>query len=416
MDISPTVTIAPEAKLPICRMCGFKGHWLGDHLVETHNLDIKAYLVVYPNSPTVSQDVLDMLKAEAGKNVRRQGAVDNAALSIRLYDFNVRVNADVPADACLPLPDCWRWVENDDLKVDFIEALIAVLKRRHLYIWGFQGASKDSFIHALSAIYRLPAKMFQIQPEADVQAWLFSHEFRGEETYYKEGELLKAIRDGYTCPETGRVIPYIILLTDFDRATKNQVEALRLILDSISGRVMGPGGKLFSVLPGTMFVATANTAGGGDERGRYTSSNIIDASMLDRFERKLQFHWMAWADEGPIVQAKFPLLRERCPGIFPQVGNATKKVRASIYANTLYCEFSHRAVCAWLGHAQDIVELTGNVPKDLAQRALRVWLDGLPDEATRLSAERLISPAIAGGVLGQSDSGKVDSSPLGGFT
>ena len=40
----------------------------------------------------------------------------------------------------------------------------------------------------------------------------------------------------------------IVLLSDFDRATKAQVETLRLILDSISGRVMSPDGRAVPVI------------------------------------------------------------------------------------------------------------------------------------------------------------------------
>lgn len=412
---SPTVTVAPEAVLPKCRICGTEAHWLGDHLVEAHDLDVQAYLTAYPGAPTISQEALDLLKKGTAKSVRRQGVPVDDSLTLTLYDLVIPVNSDVPADACLPLPGCWRWVENGDLKLDFIEMMISFLSGCHIYIWGLQGASKDSSVQALCAMLRRPSKMFQISPDADVQSWLFSHEFKGEETYYKEGELLKAIRDGYTCPTTGRVIPYVILLTDLDRATKNQIEALRLILDSVEGRVMGPNGILYPVLPGTQFLATGNTAGSGDERGRYTSSNIIDASMMDRFEAKFQFHWMEWEDEGPIVKAKFPLLHQRCPEIFDQVGNACGSLRDAVYNNTLYAEFSHRAVCSWLKHAENVIRWTKTVPKDLAERSLRVWLDGLGDEATRLTASRLISAHIQDGVIGRSDSGQADSSPLGGF-
>jgi hypothetical protein len=123
---------------------------------------------------------------------------------------------------------------------------------------------------------------------------------------------------------------------------------------------------------------------------------------------------MDWKDEGPIVRSKFPLLAQRCPQMFDQVGKSTSALRDAIHKETLYAEFSHRAVCSWLGHAEDIVAMTGDVPKDLARRAARAFLDKMPDDETRLAAERLIDPHIKGGVVGVRDTG-ASADPLAGF-
>ena len=223
--------------------------------------------------------------------------------------------------------------------------------------------------------------------------------------------MLKALRDGYTT-STGRTIPYIILITDFDRATKAQAEAMRLVMDSIAGRVKGPGGVTYNVMPGTLIIVTANTAGGGDSRGRMVSANVIDGSIMDRFDRKFEFHWMDWRDEEPIVREKFPLLVERAPGVFPMVGKATAALRQAIHNDDLYAEFSHRAVCSWLGHAQDIVRVTGKVPNNLLKRAARAFLDGMPDPETREQAKTLIDPHLKGGALDHGDTSHIHDDAL----
>jgi len=153
-------------------------------------------------------------------------------------------------------------------------------------------------------------------------------------------------------------------------------------------------------MPGTQIVVTANTAGGGDTRGRCISSNVIDASILDRFERALEFHWMDWKYEEPIAKEKFPFLLEKCPSVFAQVGKATDVLRTAIMNEKLYAEFSHRALCAWLGHAQDLLTMSGGVVQEgLMKRAFRAYSDKLPDQETRSEALRLIDPHIAGGVV-----------------
>jgi hypothetical protein len=412
-----TVDTANEvvANVPKCRICGYSAHYLGDHLSEAHSLSIDDYLSAYPNAPTISREALEAFKAEQTKNLKRSHPPTDLNLYIEMMGFKVPVNPDVDVNDCLPLPPAYRLPKFGKLALDIMEALISIFRGRHVYIYGLPGSGKDALIHAVSSMQRRPALIKQVQPSADIQSWFFYRSFDNQGTAWEEGELLKALRDGYLT-KSGRRIPYLILITDFDRATKAQAEALRLVLDSISGRVEGPGGKVYDIFPGTQVIVTANTAGGGDTRGRMTSSNVIDASILDRFERKYEFHWMDWQDEGEIVRAKFPLLMERCPGIFTQVGNATTSLRAAIHQEELYAEFSHRGVCSWLGHCEDIVAITGEVPTDLHRRGARAFLDGLPDVETRKAAERLIDPHIKGGVVDAGVRTGTRTDPLGGFT
>jgi len=380
-------------------MCGFQDYFLGDHLAEAHDMSLDAYLESFPKAATVAQEVLDSL-AERSKGIQRSHPPVPTELYTELLGFKVRVNADVDPLACLPMPHEYRFPSHGDLAVDLQEAAVSFLRGRHLYIHGMPGSGKDAFVHAMSALLRRPAIIKTVTPTTDVEAWLYVRSFDQEGTRWETQELFRALTEGYTCPNSKRVLPYIILISDFDRATKSQAEFLRLIIDSISGRVQGPGGKVFSVVPGTQIIVTANTSGGGDVRGRMVSANVIDGSIMDRFERKIQFHWMEWDDEEPICKAKFPILFERCPDSFRQVGKSTTSLRSSIAKDELYAEFSHRAVCSWLGHMEDIVVLTKEVPKDLVKRGARTWLDGMPDEETRLAAQKLIDAYVKSGVIG----------------
>jgi MoxR-like ATPase len=388
---------------PACRLCGHRDHWLGDHLVEKHDVSIETYLSTFPSAPLAS--------AEATQAVSRTLPALSAvahppppqSLRIVFAGATVPVNYDVPEDACLPLPEAYRVPQHGQLATDVAEVVIYLLRHRPTYIWGPQGTGKDAVVHAFSAHARIPGLLFQVEPGADIRAWFFSHEFNKDGTFWKEGDLLKALRDGYLTP-TGRRVPYLILITDFDRATKEQAESLRLVLDSISGRVKGPAGVTYTVMPGTTIVVTANTAGGGDATGRYVSANTMDSSILDRFERAIKFHMMDWLDEEVVVRAKFPTLVERCPDVFRQVGAATKALRAATQAEILYAEFSHRGVCSWLGAASDLVEALDDVPKNLLTRAFRVVQDKMPDPDTSDTAWRTVDSHIKGGVLPSSGS------------
>jgi MoxR-like ATPase len=260
------------------------------------------------------------------------------------------------------------------------------------------GTGKDAFVHGISHLARRPAMILSIVPGRDIGPWFYTRSVSKEGTGWEYGAGWDAITKGYV-DDSGVRRPYIVLITDLDRADEAQVEWLRLLMDGIAGRIIGPDGKAVPVLKGTTFVATANTAGGGDERGRMVSARPMDASILDRFQRRFQFHYMDWADEEPIVLAKFPILVAKAPEVFAQIGKCTAAIRDAVAKETLYAEFSHRGVCAVLGHAEDIITVTGKCPDGLLKRAFRAWIDGLSDENTRLEAKRLIDPHLKGGSL-----------------
>jgi len=387
-----TTRTTPTPTTISCAVCGHAAHWIGDHVVQAHGMTVDQY--VEAHGPVASPALVAAVEADAP--ARRHPDLTN--IKVEFAGVRPRVNADVPAEACLPLPPAYRVPQHGALSMDIREAAVSLVRGRSMYVWGLPGSGKDALFHAWSALTRTPAMIFQVEPGADVRSWFFTHEFNKEGTYWSEGELLKALRDGYRTA-TGRVVPYMILITDFDRATKEQAESMRLVMDSISGRVKGPNGVTYPVLAGTQVVVTANTAGAGDSRGRCTSSNVIDASILDRFERAYEFHWMDWRDEGAIVKEKFPLLLAKAGGVFDQVGKATEALRKAVQDEALYAEFSHRALCAWLGHAEDIVAVSDTVPADLLRRAFRAVADKMPDAETRAEAIRIVDPHLRGGSL-----------------
>ena len=395
-----------------CAACGFESHYLPDHLMEEHQMTVEAYLEAHPNADTISKSLMSAYEGEKG-NPRRKNPPTVEDLTVPFAVVNPSVNHDVPEEDCLPMPPHYRIPQHGKLGRDVLHASISLQKGRSMYVWGLPGSGKDALFHAWSWMTRTPAKIFSVRPGVDIQSWLYTRAFDKEGTSWEEGALLKALRDGYTTT-TGRRIPNMILITDFDRADRSQAEAMRLIMDSISGRVNGPGGVTYPVFPGTQICVTANSAGSGDARGRCISSNPIDASILDRFERKYEFHWLDWKDEGPVIREKFPLLSEKAPDALEMAGRATNAIRAAIYSDDLYAEFSHRALCSWLGHAEDLIECSGTraIPANLLKKAARCFLDGMPDEETRLACKRLMDPYLKGGAVDEGDTSHIHDEDL----
>ena len=384
--------------MPQCAICDTSiPHWLGDHLAEAHDMSPDQYEAQFPGKPLASPELTRMYEQKTG-SVRRSHPPKVEDLQVRFGTLDFTFNAGVPASACLPEPDKYRVPTRGELGHDVSMALVSLGRGRSIYIWSLPGSGKDALFHAWSARTRTPAIIKQMIPGTDIESWFFSRGFNEEGTYWEEGDVLKALRDGYVTPD-GRRVPYLLLVTDIDRADRAQAEHFRLITDSIQGRISGPGGQTYPVLPGTRVVATANTPGGGDERGRMISANPIDASILDRFERVYRFHYMDWADEGPIVKSKFPVLVERAPWVFPAMGKITAALRDACDKEEIYTEFSHRALCSILGHADDLLHYAARatVPRTLLRKAARAWTDGLPDQDTRDRVEAIIAPHLKGG-------------------
>ena len=412
---STTMILVDPMGLPTCQFglehgtpCGFKCHWMGDHVTEAHQIGILTYLAKYPGATTVSKE-LESLRLET-PTTRSHPRPEN--LTITVGGLKFPVNFRVPESACLPMPKGYRIPVFGPLASDIQDVLIALKRRRSVWIWGLPGTGKDALISAYCSMTRTPSLLFGVVQGADIQSWRFTRAFDSHGTRWEEGLLLKSARDGFKAPD-GSVHPYLINLSDFDRATRQQAEELRLITDSIQGRISGPAGEVYPVLPGTILVATANTSGGGDSTGRSFSSNPIDPSILDRFERKVQFHSLDPKDEEPILVGKFPRLAATYPKAIPSVIRATTSVRKAIESQNVFCEWSHRAVCAWVSAAQDLVDVLGpSASKDLLSRSVRVVLDGLPNEDTRDAVVRLLDPHIKGGVIPEGATNFIKKTPL----
>lgn len=311
--------------------------------------------------------------------------------------YTTPINVGVPPEECLPAPPQYKLPSKGEAAEAVRTASVALVKGRSLFIHGQPGSGKDAIVHAFSAAARIPGRIFTICPNTDISAWLYTRAFNATSTYWEEGALLKALRDGYTSP-TGEVIPYLILLSDFDRADRSQAETLRLILDSIQGRIMGPDGVAVPVLEGTRIIATANSSGGGDLSGRM-SSNMLDASLMDRFQVKVRFSWLTISEEIEIAASRYPNLFSRVPSARKQIGDTLTSIRNEIYSGKLECDFSARAISAWCQHMEDILDLDfEGVSGDdrIPGQAFRAVADGMPDEMTRLALRRLAAPHLTG--------------------
>ena len=300
-----------------CKLCSHSAPFLKAHLETEHQRTLAEYQSEHPGAPIASDQVLshlalnEILDASGSRN----HPPDLHHLTMRLAGTSMQVHGSVPDTACLKDPWQYRIPEHGDLAADVAEAALMVATGMPGWIHGPPGSGKDAFLQHWSAMTRTPALFLQINPKTNLQAWFFRRSFNADgSTGYEEGKVLRAMRDGYTCPN-GTVVPYALIFSDFDRADPRQMEAIRSCIESTGGRVSGPMGEFYEVLEGTRIYFTANSSGTGDEFGRRITSNPVDSAFMDRV-CGLQFHWMDWEDELPILKAKFPEFTRRAGHFF----------------------------------------------------------------------------------------------------
>lgn len=392
--------MSETAKKIRCEIDGVEVRHLGAHLAEQHHLSLAEYRKLHPNasSQVCSSDVLER-HAAIVKNLRRESVPPPEALTVKIGPFKLPVNWDVPEEACLPLPPHYLLPTHGRLGEDIARALRYWIAGRSTWIWGSTGSGKDALTSAVCAMTRTPSAIFPVNPDVDILAWFYDKSFDAEGTRWEFGELFHALVHGFESPITGRQIPMTIILSDFDRAGRSQAEAIRLVADSIQGRVKGPRGETYPVLPGTRLVITANTMGGGDATGRCVSANVLDSSIINRIERKVMFHQMDWQDEERIIRAKFPVFADKHSNMFTAIGQAVTVLRRAVESASLYGEFSHRDLCTWIGDCEDLLRYSDAAPHDLLRQGFLSYVDGLPDEDTRTQALTLIDPHLKGGAL-----------------
>lgn len=391
----------------ICQIDNEPVHYLPAHLAEKHNITVEEYLAKYPDAPLESE-YLQQQYTTLLQQIKRKQAPNPEDLTITVGEVPFPVNYDVPEEACLPLPEYYRLPTHGQLGLDVKRVIRYFAAGRSQWIWGPTGCGKDALPSALCAWTRTPSMLFPINPDTDIMAWFFDKTFQDGKICWEFGELFNALVHGYKSPTSGRTIPMTIVLSDFDRASRAQAEALRLIGDSIQGRIKGPKGETYRVLKGTRIICTANTMGAGDVTGKSVSANVLDTSIINRIERKVRFHFLDWEDEEPVIREKFPLVAKHFGHKLKAIGQATLALRTAVENEDLYGEFSHRDLCTWIGDMEDMIlhndkfEDT-DLPHDIFQQAFASYSDGLPDAENKALAESIVDPYIRGGMLPRGD-------------
>jgi len=294
-----------------------------------------------------------------------------------------------------------NYVQDSSLLNPFQKAVVFA-KTQHLIINGETGTGKDEFVINLAAAKNVPFAQFNFNTNGDASGWInrltfdekngatVTEENAGMLRHASQGitisrDLTKLVEGGQSLEGLHEIvgemreegwtvhlddrniatisIPAIILISDYDRAGYEQLEALRQAVELGKEMLTCPiTGEMFKVLPNTRFIFTSNSGVDGDG-GRGMNYQSKDTSMSNRMSAVYIPH-PSDKFEGQILQANFP---ERTSQEIETLVKCTRALRKAVREEYLALDCSIRQGLAWLGH---IERFQGQFSIDFSKAAL----------------------------------------------
>jgi hypothetical protein len=305
------------------------------------------------------------------------------------------------------------------------------LKLNHLIVSGPAGTGKDILIEAYCAAFNIPLARFAFKQGTSPMDWVIRTVLRegkkgGTETKEVAGDLLRACRGitvkrdytsatpeqldlaisnmrdkaGYKVENNNGMltitIPAVVLFSDYDRATPQQVEILRQALELDKEKFVHPiTGEMFPILKNTRFYFTANSGADGDG-GRGNIFQMKDSSLLSRMTGVFappptpKFERM-------VIQAEFPMFDQDQVKLLVDCSRAIRKVAEE---QTMGLEITLRQGKQW-GHAclqvQEDLGITDF--KKALKRSFRVIKGHLNEKHNSDALEGAIDPYLRSDVV-----------------
>ena len=331
----------------------------------------------------------------------------------------------------------------EDSSEGWMQDVALFQKLNHLIVSGPAGTGKDILIEAFCHAFNLPLARFAFKQGTNPVDWIYRTTLVGDGkggtvTKEVEGDLLKACK-GVTCKrdftkatksqlndaildmekagyavsnDEGMLtitVPSVILFSDYDRATPDQLEILRQALELNKEKLTHPiTGEMFAILPNTRFYFTSNSGADGDG-GRGNITQMKDSSLLSRcigiyappptpkFERM-------------VVQAEFPMFDADQVKLLVDCNRAIRKVAEE---QDMGLEITLRQAKQW-GHAclTVINDLGVKDFKKALKRSFVVIKGHLNEKHNQDALEGAIDPYLRSDVVDAQSQGNNEVCPI----
>lgn len=290
--------------LAICRLCGYAGKDLTQHLKEDHE-GVEAYKKENPGWPIYGQAL-----GEAGRLVYKERKKKEYSV-LETFGFywsperkkDKMVNGYVDPGPYTPDIDPFYQFPEEETQV----VLLALHLKDKIMIYGPSGTGKTSLVEQVCA--RLNMNFIRINMDNDLSRsdLIGKHIVVGREMQYLYGILPRAM-----------VLPGTITLIDeYDAMPEGMSFVIQRVMERPSQlQIMEKGEEMITLHRDNTIFCAANTMGQGDDTGLHSSgTNIINYSALDRLQMYIELDYPKPEREIAMLKARFPRDPER-----PRVG------------------------------------------------------------------------------------------------
>jgi len=210
-----------------------------------------------------------------------------------------------------------------------------------LFLTGPSGAGKTSLMKQVAARLNIPVQEITGHGRMEVPDMIGRVGLIGGDTIYLDGPLTTAYREGHW-----------FLLNELDLLDPSTNAGLNGILEKAPLTIMENCGEVVKAHPDFAFIATGNTAGGGDASGMFISTMRQNAAFMDRF-LMLAVDYPKKEVESALLASKVPQLPKNVRDGMVSVANEVRRVfkgeqsGALKEAVSIEVTFSTRTLLRW---------------------------------------------------------------------
>ncbi|MCC7147160.1 MAG: AAA family ATPase [Phycisphaeraceae bacterium] len=265
----------------------------------------------------------------------------------------------------------WRAVRTcgsirfDQTPVDVLKALLADLR---ILMVGAPGTGKTSLFTQIGAMTRWPVTRINGVRDLTLADFVGTYEAKGGETVWVDGPLTTAMRRGH-----------LTIIDEVDHMPAECSSVLHAVLEPKGElTLISRGGERVAPNPNFRLMATANTAGFGDESGVHAAAKVQDSAFMSRWDAVFQLEYPEKDQERCFLMSSFGT-PEKEASIITELAAITRDAAADgtlLYPMTLRHSISWAKMSPLLGFGTAFcVAVLNKIPKsdaaavvELAQR------------------------------------------------